>query len=147
MSLRVNGFMKVGILSTMLAIGGTECKRSPYKPMAKEMVSPKMEHVVDSFYKEGLKFKNNVGYNLVHRDTISFKDSYIEDPGKLQKCFDEWENADRLPVEELNAGYLLYNDPRYIVSSNQIFTKDGKKAYIAIEDYDKKKVVRKPIYP
>lgn len=142
MSLRINGF-KAGALSAMLALGVTGCKK-PYKPMPKEQILPRMEQVVDSFYKEGLQVKDDPKYKLIFKDTIRFRDSYWKDPSNLKGLLNAKANTDKTPVSEWDTDWYHYNDPKYIVSSNQIFTKDNGKAYIAIEEYDRDYVFHLP---
>jgi len=136
MSIKVNG-LRVGVLTALLAIGGAGCKKAPYKPMPKEFIPPRAETVIDSFYNEGLSIKNDPKYKLIYQDTIKLKNIYWVKPSSLQGEFNFRAERDRTPINEWDTDYYRYNDPKYIVASPQIFTKDGTKPYIAIAEYDK----------
>ena len=137
MNLKINGF-RAGIMASMLAIAGVGCKRVPYKPIPKELITAEAQHVVDSFYNLGKEISNNPEYKPIHRDTIRFFDVYIQKPHRLHRRLVNLEAKDKYPTDENDFSYLNYKDPRYIVSGTDFFTKDGKKQYIAVTEYDKK---------
>ena len=143
MNLKINGF-RAGIMASMLAIAGVGCKRVPYVPMPKENISNRMEYVVDSFYNIGKEVSENPDYKCIYRDTIRFKDVFAKKPHRLQRRLTNLEVKDKYPTDENDFSYLNYYDPKYIVSSTDIFMKKNifnkYKPYIAIEEYD---IVRK----
>lgn len=140
MNVKVNG-LRVGLLTAMLAVCAAGCKKGPFGPMPKGFTSQKMEQVVDSFYREGLKYANNPEYQSVRQDTISMSDYYAHCPGEFADrlnriCHDNNYVTDNNGVEHrINS----YEDSKLVVSSNQIFTPDSVKAYIAVEEYAKVK--------
>lgn len=142
MNIKVNGF-RVGVMAAMLAIGGASCKRAPFKPMPKELISKRTEQVVDSFYNIGLELKNNPEYKCIYRDTVRFRDVYAEKPKKLQRFLTNQAVKDKYPTDENDFSYMNYIDPVYIVSSPIIFTRKNifskNVPYIAIEEYDLKR--------
>ena len=135
MNLRING-LRAGVMATLLAVGGAGCKRAPYKPMPKEMVTQDMERVVDSFYKVGLKYENNPNYGVIHWDTIRLRDSYIEKPRRLQAHLNFWASHDQYPCDEGDISFLYFYDPTYVVSDNTIYADEKNRAYIAVKEYD-----------
>ena len=139
MNFKINGF-RAGIIASMLAVTGVGCKRVPYKPMPKEFVSPKTEIVLDSFCKQGDKVRNNPDYKLIKQDTIRLYDTYIENPEKLEQhlkyqCYEYNHVTDENGVDwDVNC----YKDPQLIISDSHVYTNDGKKQFIAVEEYAKK---------
>ena len=144
MKLRVSGVsaggLKVGVLAGLLAISTAGCKQGPFKPMPKENVSEKTAKVLDSCYKDGLWVQNSPEYKLAYNDTVIYHEWYTESPKTIQDYFNRRIYDDTHYYDEYGS-YEAENPKniKYIVSSNQLYTNDSIKSYMAIAKYRKVK--------
>lgn len=136
MNIRING-LRVGILTAMLAMGTSACKKGPYRAVPKESIPAATEHVLDSFSKIGKEVQNNPNYKYICSDTIRFKDAYVKNPQKLQRFFNTLEDTYNSPSDIDDVSYLFRNERKYVVSDSQLFEDSKNRKYIAISAYEK----------
>jgi len=138
MNIRVNG-LRAGIMATMMAVTGTGCKRAHFVPMPKEKVTPRMEQVIDSFYKEGRKIAENPCFKFNGCDTVMYHEEYSKNPAKLQDYLN-WRVYENTHIYDDNGVEYEFNDgsdPHYIISGTQFYTTDSIKPYMTVSKYIK----------
>lgn len=142
MSLRVGSIgvntLRVGVLAGLMAVSMAGCKKGPFRPMPRENVSPEVEQVLKSAYKEGLVVQNDPEFKCVETDTVKYREEYTQNPDKIQRYFNNRIYDDTHYWDD--NGVYEFDDPdkiRYVVTDTLLYTSDGVKPYMAIARYRK----------
>lgn len=156
--MRIGSIIKTGVLSGLISMSVTGCKKAPFKPMTS--VPAKVTQKVDSLVKEADKITNNTSYIFYGNDTLEITNNFVTDTPEFIKKMDKkavkntpkekvGQHLENLMIPKRGGGFdiipTMQTDyaPRYVeqtavVKSPSIFTRDGKDMYIPVEYYGKK---------
>jgi len=150
----MNNLLKVGVLSSMLTLPATSCQRLPLKELPAEQVSSVVINRVDSFISESNNLLKKNNYQTFMNDTIKITKDFFNNPAKFFKKLDK-EAASNVPRTVVRTYTVMvpsvvhkwrvvepqtrheyeknFIEPRTIMCSNKIFTRDSVDIYIPVK--------------
>lgn len=153
--MRTSNIIKTGILSGILSVSAVSCKKAPLKPI--NTVRKEYAAKLDSLITEGKKITNDTTYHFFGRDTLEIGDAFVKNTSKAVKDLDKtakkhtpkFETGKSLHTEMIpksGGGFDMipvikpdyvpqYVNQKTVVTSDKVFTSDGKDMYIPVEYY------------
>lgn len=159
--MKIQGLLKTLVLSTSVLL--SSCKNRPLVECSEKMISPVLKTQIDSIAKESQKVLNDTAYKCFHKDTLfltkSAKDKiaiskFVTRMNELAK-----QNVDSTVVDVIttkrpiwhsgfSCSYIVdfrehehiikaanYLNPKAVIKSDKLFTRDSASIYIPVEFY------------
>ena len=153
--MRINNIIKTCVLSGLVSVGASSCKKVPLRPMPvqkQEIVSK-----LDSLMKEGTKISKDTSYCFFGKDTLELTDKFVKNTSefvndinkKAAKKTPKFEIGKTLKTEMIpksGGGFDMipvmkpeyvpqYMNQKAIITSTEVFTRDGNDMFVPVEYY------------
>lgn len=158
--MRVGNIIKTGVLAGMMSVGVSSCKKAPFQKMSADKVSTEVVTKLDSLKQEGAKLVQDTTYKFFGYDTLKITRNLTENTDKFVKKIDKeakantpkvkvGEHFENMMIPKRGGGFDLiptmktdfepaYINQKAIVTSDALYTTNGKDMYVPVEYFGKK---------
>lgn len=158
--MKVSKIIKAGIIGSLLSVSVSSCKKAPYKLVEKNNIPKEIVQKIDSLVKESEKVSEDKTYTFFGNDTLEITGKLVKSTPEYLKSLNKTANKkipkiktgmhlENLMIPKSGGGFNIipvmkptmepkYSEAKSVISSSEIYSRNGKDLYVPVKYYGKK---------